>query len=115
VGLPAVLRRELTGARLDAKFDEIKIKSDARIRDTMFLQVASDGWKGKSCCGFACEGENLVKFTVNLPNGMSAFQKAVFTGGMVSSKYAEEVLWEAVTGVCGSAVQRCVGIASGVC
>lgn len=110
VGLPAVLRRELTGARLDAKFDEIKIKSDARIRDSMFLQVASDGWKGKGCCGFACEGENLVKFTVNLPNGMSAFQKAVFTGGMVSSKYAEEVLWEAVTSVCGSAVQRCVGI-----
>jgi|UniRef100_A0A2N9EXD1 hypothetical protein len=112
VGLPSAvsLRRELSGARLDARFDEVKSESDARIRDAMFFQVASDGWKGKSCCGFACEGENLVKFTVNLPNGTSVFQKAVFTGGMASSKYAEEVLWEAVTGVCGNSMQRCVGI-----
>ena len=112
VGLPPLsLRRELSGARLDAKFEEIKSESDARIRDAMFFQVASDGWKGTSCCGFACEGENLVKFTVNLPNGMSVFHKAVFTGGMVSSKYAEEVLCEAVKGVCGNSVQqRCVGI-----
>ncbi|KAG7982507.1 hypothetical protein I3843_04G056600 [Carya illinoinensis] len=110
VGLPGLLRRELTGSRLDAKFDEVKTKSDARIRDAMFLQVASDGWKGKSCCGFTCDGENLIKFTVNLPNGTSDFQKVVFTGGRVSAKYAEEVLWEAVTGVCGSGVQRCVGI-----
>ncbi|CAL5185043.1 unnamed protein product [Lathyrus oleraceus] len=49
---------------------------------------------------------------VNLPNGNSIFQKAVFTGGggIVNSKYAEEVLWETVTGVSGSVVQRCVGI-----
>ncbi|XP_041002595.1 uncharacterized protein LOC121248258 [Juglans microcarpa x Juglans regia] len=110
VGLPGLLLRELTGARLDAKFEEVKTRSDARIRDAMFLQVASDGWKGKSCCGFTCDGENLVTFTVNLPNGTSDFQKAVFTGGMVSAKYAEEILWEAVTDVCGSSVQRCVGI-----
>lgn len=106
VGLPALLQRELSGARLDAKFDEVKAESEARIRDAMFFQVASDGWKSKNPCG----EENMVKFMVNLPNGISVFQKAVFTGGSVSSKYAEEVLWDSVTGICGNAVQRCAGI-----
>lgn len=106
VGLPALLQRELSGARLDAKFDEVKAESEARIRDAMFFQVASDGWKSKNPCG----EENMVTFMVNLPNGISVFQKAVFTGGSVSSKYAEEVLWDSVTGICGNAVQRCAGI-----
>ncbi|KAL5570014.1 hypothetical protein UlMin_026589 [Ulmus minor] len=110
VGLPPVSRRELSGSRLDAKFDEAKAECEARIGDAMFFQVASNGWKSKSFCGFPCGEENLVKFTVNLPNRTSVFQKAVFTGGPVSSKYAEEILWDIVTDICGSSVQRCVGI-----
>ncbi|XP_024927546.1 uncharacterized protein LOC107414273 isoform X2 [Ziziphus jujuba] len=110
VGLPAISRRELSGARLDAKFEEAKAESEARIRDAMFFQVASSGWKSKNFCGFPCGEENLVKFTLNLPNRTSVFQKAVFTGGPVSSKYAEEVLWDTIQGVCGNSVQRCVGI-----
>ncbi|EXB55474.1 hypothetical protein L484_001979 [Morus notabilis] len=114
VGLPAVSHRELAGPRLDAKFDEAKAESEARIEDAMFFQVASSGWKSNSF--FFCGGgeENLVKFTVNLPNRTSVFHKAVFTGGPVSSKYAEEILWDSVLGICGSgsasSVQRCVGI-----
>ncbi|KAJ4839294.1 hypothetical protein Tsubulata_043595 [Turnera subulata] len=46
----------------------------------------------------------------NLPNGTSLYRKAVFVGGSVPSKYAEEVLWETITGVCGNLVQQCVGI-----
>ncbi|XP_047153833.1 uncharacterized protein LOC124825291 isoform X1 [Vigna umbellata] len=113
VGLPANLRREVSGGRLDARFGEAKAESEARIRDAMFFQLASDGWKSgglfnfNSCCG---GGESLVKFVVNLPNGSSVFQKAVFTGGVENSKYAEEVLWEMVTAVTGSVVHRCVGI-----
>ncbi|KAI4351893.1 hypothetical protein L6164_006197 [Bauhinia variegata] len=110
VGLPTTLRREFSGSRLDAKFNEAKTESEAKIRDAMFFQVASDGWKNKNWYNLCCGGENLVKFTVNLPNGTSVFQKAVFTGGVVSSKYAEEILWETVTGIGGSVVQRCVGI-----
>ncbi|PON56214.1 Ribonuclease H-like domain containing protein [Parasponia andersonii] len=110
VGLPALSRREFSGARLDAKFDEAKAESEARIEDAMFFQVASSGWKSKNLCGFPCGEENLVKFTVNLPNRTSVFQKAVFTGGPVSSKYAEEILWDTVTEICGESVQRCVGI-----
>ncbi|MBA0621937.1 hypothetical protein Godav_007514 [Gossypium davidsonii] len=124
VGMPAISRRDLSGARLDNKFYEAKDESEARIRDAMFFQVASDGWKRKSCCcssytssssggsNFGCVEENFVKFSVNLPNGSSLYQKAVFTGGPVSTKQAEDVLWETVMGISGNGVQKCVGIVS---
>ncbi|XP_054787371.1 uncharacterized protein LOC129293431 isoform X1 [Prosopis cineraria] len=110
VGLPTNLRREISGPRLDAKFNEAETESEAKIRDAMFFQVASEGWKNNNWYSLCCGGENLVKFTVNLPNGASVFQKAVFTGGVVSPKYAEEILWETVTSISGSSVQRCAGI-----
>ncbi|XP_028796457.1 uncharacterized protein LOC114751924 [Neltuma alba] len=111
VGLPTTtLRREISGCRLDARFNEVKAESEAKIRDAMFFQLSSDGWKNENWYSLCCGGENLVKFTVNLPNGTSVFQKAVFTGGVTSSKYAEELLWETVAGVSGNVVQRCVGI-----
>ncbi|XP_022737692.1 uncharacterized protein LOC111290587 isoform X2 [Durio zibethinus] len=124
VGMPAVSRRDLLGTRLDNKFHEAERESEARIRDAMFIQVASDGWKRKSCCcccssyasssnsSSGCAEENLVQFSVNLPNGSSVYQKVVFTGGSVTSKYAEEVLRETVMGICGSGMQKCVGIVS---
>ena len=37
VGLPRISRREFTSGRLDTKFEEAKVESEARIRDTMFL------------------------------------------------------------------------------
>ncbi|KAK6926354.1 hypothetical protein RJ641_008073 [Dillenia turbinata] len=112
VGLPAVSRKELLGSRLDSKFEEVRIESEARIRDALFFQVACEGWKCSSSSYGTAMDENLVKFTVNLPNGTCVFQKAVFTGGSVPSKYAEDILWEMITGICGSAVQQCVGIVS---
>lgn len=109
VGLPSLARRDLSGARLENRFHVAKTEVEARIRDAMFFQVACSGWKNKHCCSGE---ENLVKFSNNLPNGTSLFQKAVLTGGSVSSKYAEEIMWEAVTSVSGSSLQRCVGIVS---
>lgn len=108
VGLPAVSRRELAGPRLDAKFEEVKAESEARIRDAMFFQIASDGWRPKHH-GFL-GAENLVNLSVNLPNGTSVFRRAVFVSGNVPPKYAEEVLWETITGICGNSVQQCVGV-----
>ncbi|XP_042486268.1 uncharacterized protein LOC122066520 isoform X1 [Macadamia integrifolia] len=108
VGLPAISRKEFVGSRLDAKFEEAKTESEARIRDAMFFQVASDGWKPKHS-GFD-GGDNLVNLTVNLPNGTSVYRKAVLPNGPVPSKHAEEILWETMSGICGSVVQRCVGI-----
>ena len=105
VGLPTVSRREFMGARLDAKFEEATAESEARIRDAMFFQLASEGWKPKSY-----GEENLVNVTVNLPNGTSLYRRAVFVTGSAPSKYAEEVLWETITGICGNVVQQCVGI-----
>ncbi|KAL2489969.1 hypothetical protein Fot_43261 [Forsythia ovata] len=110
VGLPAISRREFVGSRLDAKYEEAKAESEAKIRDAMFFQIASDGWKSKDY-GHVGE-ENFVNLTVNLPHGTSVFRRAVFTNGYVPSKYAEEVLWETITEICGSTVQQCVGIVS---
>lgn len=104
LGLPVtLLRREIYGSRLDDRFGLAKAESETRMRDAMFFQVGCDGWKGE---------DGVVKFIVNLPNGTSVFNKVVFGGGggVVSSKYAEEILWELVSGVCGSDVQRCVGV-----
>ncbi|PON57413.1 Ribonuclease H-like domain containing protein [Parasponia andersonii] len=108
VGLPSISRREFTGSRLDARFEEAKAESEDRIRDAMFFQVSSDGWKPKNYGVFG--EDNLVNLTVNLPYGTSLYRKAVFISGSVPSKYAEEVLWETVTGICGNVVQQCVGI-----
>ncbi|XP_044476733.1 uncharacterized protein LOC123204204 [Mangifera indica] len=105
VGLPAFSRREFVGSRLDLKFEEVKAESEARIRDAMFFQVSSDGWKVK---GFG--EENLVNLTINLPNGTSLYRRAVFVSSSVPSKYAEEILWETIIGICGNVVQQCVGI-----
>lgn len=108
VGLPALSKREFLGARLDSKFDEAKMESEGRIREALFFQLASDGWKSR---GSGYGDENLVKFTVNLPNGTCVFQKAVLMGSnSVPPDYAEEVLRESLAGICGSGVHRCVGI-----
>ncbi|XP_027336009.1 uncharacterized protein LOC113849943 [Abrus precatorius] len=109
VGLPSVFPRELTGGRLDARFEEVKVESEARISDAMFFQIASDGWKGKN--NWDGDGdEGLVNLSVNLPNGTSLYRRALFVTASAPSKYAEEVLWETITGICGNLVQQCVGI-----
>ncbi|KAG8382365.1 hypothetical protein BUALT_Bualt05G0069900 [Buddleja alternifolia] len=108
VGLPSVSRRDLIGSRLDAKYEEAKAESEAKIREAMFFQIASEGWKKSNDVG----EENFVHLAVNLPNGTSVYRRAVFTSGYVPSKYAEEILWETITGICGSTVQQCVGIVS---
>ncbi|TYH23533.1 hypothetical protein ES288_A03G020900v1 [Gossypium darwinii] len=107
VGLPPVSTRELVGSRLYVKYEEVKAESEARIRDAMFFQIAADGWKVKN---FSSGEESLVNLTVNLPNGTSLYRKAIFFTGSVPSKYAEEVLLETLTGICGNAVQQCAGI-----
>lgn len=108
VGLPVISRRDFAGCRLDVKYEEAKAESEARIRDAMFFQIASDGWKVKNSRAF---GEvNLVNLSVNLPNGTSLYRRAVFLTGSVPSKYAEEILWETIAGICGNSMHQCVGI-----
>ncbi|XP_076960912.1 uncharacterized protein LOC143637398 [Bidens hawaiensis] len=101
LGLPEIPRRELAGNRLDAKFQTAKAESEARIRDAMFFQLSSDGWKSK-----------LVNLSVNLPTGTSVFRRAVVNNGYVFPKYAEDVLMETIVEICGGNLQRCVGVVS---
>ncbi|KAM0023739.1 putative transcription factor/ chromatin remodeling BED-type(Zn) family [Helianthus debilis subsp. tardiflorus] len=102
VGLPDVSRHDYLSSRLDSMYEEAKTEAEVKIRDAEFYQLVSDGWKSKM---FGNEQEGLVKFMVNLPNGTTLFQKAFFPGGSVgsvavSAAYAEEIMWETVTGTC---------------
>ncbi|KAG1355306.1 hypothetical protein COCNU_07G014180 [Cocos nucifera] len=107
VGLPPLSRRDLVGPRLDARFEEARADADARIRDALFFQLSSDGWRPRDATS---SSDALVSLSVNLPNGTSVFHRAVLTHGGAPSKYAEEVFWDTVSDVCGSSVQRCAGI-----
>lgn len=108
IGLPSISRRDILGSRLDSKFEEARMEAEARIRDAVFFQIASNGWEGKSC---RCGGEeNVIKILVNLPNGTSVFQKVLCLGGSVPSQYAEEVLWDTTREISGNILHRCVGI-----
>ncbi|KVH90073.1 Ribonuclease H-like domain-containing protein [Cynara cardunculus var. scolymus] len=112
IGLPSVSRRDLAGERLDSKYKEAKTESEARIREAMFFQISSDGWKSNSDNRHPGEFENLVNLSVNLPNGTGVFRRAIFTSGYVFSNYAENVLWETVNEICETNLQQCVGIVS---
>ncbi|KAK1438699.1 hypothetical protein QVD17_04509 [Tagetes erecta] len=111
IGLPAISRRELAGERLDSKYKEAKSESEARIREALFFQISSNGWKSKNGSG-EIDNKQLVNVSVNLPNGTSVFRRGVFTSGYVFSKHAEDVLWETICEICGNNLQQCVGIVS---
>jgi len=106
VGLPPISRKYVAAEKLDAKYEEVRNESNGKLRDALFFQLASDGWKKKNLA----YGDNLVNLTLNLPNGTSLFRKALFTNGAVPAKYVEETIWETITGICGATVERCVGI-----
>ncbi|KAI3687471.1 hypothetical protein L1987_81168 [Smallanthus sonchifolius] len=113
IGLPSVGRRDFAGERLNLRYKGAKLESEARIRDAMFFQIASDGWKSNSNSNnHTTEFENLVNLSVNLPNGGRVFRRAVFTSGYVFSKNAEDVLLETIREICGNNLQQCVGIVS---
>ncbi|KAG0612959.1 hypothetical protein M758_6G065800 [Ceratodon purpureus] len=107
LGLPPVSRRYLAGAKLDAKFEEVKQDSELKLREALFFQLSSDGWKKKTI-GM---GESLINLTMNLPNGSTLFRSVVNVNpGPVSVKLVEDTLAEAVLAICGPAPERCVGI-----
>lgn len=106
VGLPEISRQDFMSSRLDSKYEEAKSESEAKTRDAEFYQLVSDGWKSKT---FGNGEEGLIKFMVNLPNGTTLFRKTFFPSGVVPATYAEEIMWETVTGTC-NVVQKCVGI-----
>ncbi|KAI3822150.1 hypothetical protein L1987_09732 [Smallanthus sonchifolius] len=112
IGLPSVGRRDFAGERLNLKYKGAKLESEARIRDAMFFQIASDGWKSNTDNHHQTEYENLVNLSVNLPNGGRVFRRVVFTSGYVFSKNAEDVLLETIREICGNNLQQCVGIVS---
>ncbi|OAY71898.1 hypothetical protein ACMD2_24920 [Ananas comosus] len=118
LGLPPLSRRDLAGPKLDERFAAARADADARIRDALFFQVASDGWNpppfsasAAAALALPLPAAPLVSLTVNLPNGTSVFHRAIPVQPLAPSKFAEEVLWDAVLDVSGPGnAQRCAGI-----
>ncbi|KAH9617334.1 hypothetical protein KSS87_006611 [Heliosperma pusillum] len=94
------------GSRLDSRFQQLRNDSDTRVRDSVFFQIASHGWKSNA----ASSHLNLVNVTANLPNGTSVYRRAAFTPPQPSPKFAQELLWETIADICGNSVHQCVGI-----
>ncbi|KAL9324228.1 hypothetical protein ACSQ67_009085 [Phaseolus vulgaris] len=88
VGLPGNLRREVSGGRLDARFGEAKAESEARIRDAMFFQLASDGWKSGGGVENSKYAEEVLWETVTAVTG-SVVHRCV---GIVADKFKAKAL-----------------------
>ncbi|KAJ7570520.1 hypothetical protein O6H91_01G124000 [Diphasiastrum complanatum] len=107
VGVPPVSSKDIAGARLDCKYEEVRQESEGKLRDAMFFQLASDGWKKKPLAA----GELLVNMTVNLPNGNSLFDRVVSVNATtLSSDSIQETLEGTITSLCHICRERCVGI-----
>ncbi|KAJ3682607.1 hypothetical protein LUZ60_015180 [Juncus effusus] len=116
VGLPAVTRKELTGIRLETRFAEARSSADARLRDALFFQLSVDGWRSPVQNELE---ENVVSFSVNLPNGTQVFHRTVLVQPGTTARYAEELMWDTVVELSGTGtgdetgtVHRCAGIVS---
>ncbi|KAL4575921.1 hypothetical protein LXL04_012008 [Taraxacum kok-saghyz] len=97
VGLPEISRQDFLSSRLDSKYEEAKLESEAKTSDAEFYQLSSNGEEG------------MIKFMINLPNGTTLYRKTFFHSGAIPATYAEEIMSETVTGTC-NIVQNCAGI-----
>ncbi|XP_038970713.1 uncharacterized protein LOC103708245 [Phoenix dactylifera] len=109
IGLPAFSPRRLALPRLHARHRDARADADARLRDALFFQISSGGWKSPSSPTTSSD-HALVSLAVNLPNGTTVFHRAELATGGAPPGYAEEVLWDAVAGLSGGLTQRCIGI-----
>ncbi|KAI7739489.1 hypothetical protein M8C21_012234, partial [Ambrosia artemisiifolia] len=79
--LPSVGRMDLAGERLDSGYKQ------ARIRDAMFFQIASDGWKSNRGFESFDSFDSLVNLLVNLPNGTGLIDGRCLQTGNVSELF----------------------------
>ncbi|WOL18124.1 hypothetical protein Cni_G26917 [Canna indica] len=106
VGLSPIPSRQLALSHLQARYLDVLSESEARIRDAAFFQLATDGWKSSA----TPSEHTVVSLVLNLPNGTTLFHRSLLTTGGAPSDYAEEVLWDAVTKLCGGLIDRCAGV-----
>jgi hypothetical protein len=105
VGLPPISRNLLAGHQLEARYENAQADAEARIREALFFQLSTAGWRE----------EQIVSVSVNLPNGTSVFQRAIPVVTRAPSDYAREVLLDSISVAAGSTtggINRCAGIVS---
>lgn len=115
LGLPQVNKRYIIGRNLDAKYAEAKFEFENKLRDAMFFQLSTDGWRKKKQRNNSTEVDAFVNVILNLPNGSNLFHKALFLG--TSNPEADcirEELWSTISELSGGDVLRCAGIVADV-
>ncbi|KAK9825566.1 hypothetical protein WJX74_006706 [Apatococcus lobatus] len=109
LGAAAPPRLDITGARLDARYEEVRGASLAKLRSSASFQLASDGWAAAVRAG---EGSTrLINIMVNLPSGSTLFQKVVsLEGPSVTDASLEETLQAAVNELPNGQSRSCLGV-----
>ncbi|KAL6349283.1 hypothetical protein AAG906_033939 [Vitis piasezkii] len=115
LGLPCVNRSYITGAKLDAKYEEIMVQTKSKLQDAMFFQLSTDGWgKGKKRNNSDFP-DDFASISLNLPNGSTLFHKVLFLNtSSPSSDYIKDILWSTIIETSGYDVFRCAGIVADV-
>lgn len=115
LGLPCINRSYITGAKLDAKYEEIMVQTKSKLQDAMFFQLSTDGWgKGKKRNNSDFP-DDFASISLNLPNGSTLFHKVLFLNtNSPSSDYIKDILWSTIIETSGYDVFRCAGIVADV-
>ncbi|RWR87649.1 hypothetical protein CKAN_01660300 [Cinnamomum micranthum f. kanehirae] len=111
LGLPQVNKAYISGRKLESKYAEAKLETEEKLRDTMFFQLSTNGWKNRTDIQKSMDMDAFVNVLLNLPNGSSLFHKVLILGaGSANVDYIKEVLWSTIEEITGGDVYRCAGI-----
>ncbi|XP_057967870.1 uncharacterized protein LOC131157602 [Malania oleifera] len=115
LGIPNASRSDIFGAKLDAKYERVKFRSESKLQEAMFFQISTDGWRKEKHRSSSAHLNALANITLNLPNGSSLFHKVLFLEtSNPSSDYIRDILWSTIVEISGSNVFRCAGIVADV-
>ncbi|KAL6004405.1 hypothetical protein ACLOJK_004958 [Asimina triloba] len=111
LGLPTLNKSYICGKMLESKYAEARFEMENKLRDTMFFQLSTNGWKKRKERQNSESIDTFVNVMLNLPNGSSLFHKAlIFRARNAPADYIKEVLWSTVEESSGGDVFRCAGI-----
>lgn len=111
VGLPQVNKAYILGRKLESKYAEAEFETEEKLRDTMFFQLSTDGWKKRKDIPSSTNIDAFVNVLSNLPNGSSLFHKVLILGaGHANADYVKEAFWSTIEEITSDDVFRCAGI-----
>ncbi|XP_077248486.1 uncharacterized protein LOC143888076 [Tasmannia lanceolata] len=115
LGLPQVNKTYMTGSKLDTKYANAKRETEDKLKDTMFFQLSTNGWKTTNKSENSADIDAFVNVMLNLPNGSSLFHKVLILGTHNPAvDYIKEALWSIIIEISGDDALRCAGIVTDI-